>query len=322
MAQRIIDMFDCNQTSSNTGLQKCPFDPKEISGFIAVPKGTKLTPTQQLALETTILEGLNNDNKVLRWYPVQDLWQIEDTSTDSQTETSNYGGVNYLADGKTSFKLQHKQGITMHKLYRSAFHLQQDRYDFFFILKKNKALLGWSDSENNFYGFDLEMLAVESWKVPTGTNGTAMYSISIGLSDTTQWNDDISAIKLPDTLPASSIKGLQQIELVNATNTFTGGVATIQVLGSTTNLYDIYGSSLIDTSIWKAYNYATGGEITITSIALDNDLKGAELTLNTSDSDYPASAGGKILVKFGNVTALIANDMPYISEAELITTRS
>ena len=322
MAQRIINMFDCNNTNANSGMQSCPFDVKEMSGIIAIPAGTKITPTMQLALETTIFDGINNDNPALRWYPIQDMWQVEDKSTESQTETSAFGKINYLADGVPAFDFQHKNGVTMNKIYRKLLHGQEDRFSFVFIDKKNQALIGWSDSENNLYGFTLNSLSVPTWKIPTGTNGTAMYMISISLADSTEWNDNISAVKLPLTLQANKIKGLMQVELVNATDTFSTGTATIQVLSATTNLYDVYGADLADTSIWKAYNYATGGQITITTATADTELKGVELALNTSDPDYPASAGGKILVKFGNVTALIAADLPGISEAELVTTRS
>jgi len=321
MSNIILNMLNCNSTLGNTGMQNCPFDPKELSGLVFVPAGTEITPAQQIVLQTTILAGINNDNPLLRWYPFQTIWELEDNSTDSQTETSNYGGTNYLADGKPAFKFLHKHGVTMNKLYRKAFHLQQNRYDVFMMDKKTKTLIGYSDGSGNLRGFDLEMLSIETWKAPQGTANTSMYSISIALADATQWNDDISALELPSTLNVNQIVGLRQVYLNNATTAFDTGVATIQVLGSTTNLYDTYSADLIDTSIWSATNSA-GANIPITSITADAGLKGVEITLNVASGNYPATAGGVIIVNFGSVSDLIANNMPQISEATLITSRS
>jgi hypothetical protein len=187
--------------------------------------------------------------------------------------------------------------------------------------KKNKVLVGYSDSLGNLKGFDLEMFAVETWKIPTGSNGTAMYSISLGLSESSQWNDDIASLKLPDTLSISQIVGLKQTFLNNATTAFTAGVATIQVLGATTNLYDIYAGNLNTSAIWSAKNTATGLPITITSVTLDPALKGVEITLNTS-TNYPSTAGGGITIEFGNVSALTTANMPGLSESTLLTTRA
>lgn len=322
MADIILDILNCNETNANTGQQDCSFNPQELSGGIFVPRGTMITPAQQIVLQTTILAGINNDNPLLRWYPFQNIWELENKSTESQTETSTYGGTNYLADGKPAFKFMHKHGVSMNKLYRKAFHLQHNRFDVIFMDKKTKTLIGYNDGSGNLRGFDMEMLAVETWVAPLGTTATSMYSISIALADATQWNDDISAVLLPNTLNVNQITGLIQTRLNNATDVFTAGVATIQVLGSTTNLYEQYSADMVDLSIWTAFNTLTGGAITITSIAPDPTFKGVEITLNTADTDYPATAGMGITIKMGNVTALIANNMPNLSECELLTTRS
>ena len=322
MSNIILNMLNCNNTNANTGMQDCVFDLREVSGFIAVPQGTMITPAQQIVLQTTILAGINNNNPALRWYPFQTLWEIEDQSSESTTETSAFGGINYLSDGKPSFKMLHKHGVTMNKLYRKAFHLQQNRYDIFLMDKKNKVLVGYSDSLGNLKGFDLEMFAVETWKIPTGSNGTAMYSISLGLSESSQWNDDIASLKLPDTLSISQIVGLKQTFLNNATTTFSAGVATIQVLGATTNLYDIYAGNLNTSAIWTAKNTATGTVIPITTVTLDSALKGVEITLNTSSPNYPSTAGAGITIEFGNVSALTTANMPGLSESTLLTTRA
>lgn len=322
MSNIILNMLNCNNTNANTGMQDCVFDLREVSGFIAVPQGTIITPAQQIVLQTTILAGINNNNPTLRWYPFQTLWEIEDASSESTTETSAFGGVNYLSDGKPSFKMLHKHGVTMNKLYRRAFHLQQNRYDILLMDKKNKVLVGYADTTGGLRGFDLEMFAVETWKIPTGSNGTAMYSISLGLSDSTQWNDDIASLKLPDTLNISQIVGLKQTFLNNATTTFTAGVATIQVLGATTNLYDIYAGDLNTLGIWSATNTATGTVIPITTVTLDPALKGVEITLNTASPNYPSVAGSGITISFGNVSALTSANMPGLSESTLLTTRA
>jgi hypothetical protein len=322
MSNIILNMLNCNNTNANTGMQDCVFDLREVSGFIAVPQGTIITPAQQIVLQTTILAGVNNDNPTLRWYPFQTLWEIEDASSESTTETSSFGGVNYLSDGKPSFKMLHKHGVTMNKLYRKAFHLQQNRYDILLMDKKNKVLVGYADTASGLRGFDLEMFAVESWKIPTGSNGTAMYSISLGLSDSTQWNDDIASLKLPDTLNISQIVGLKQTFLNNATTSFTAGIATIQVLGSTTNLYDIYASNLNTLSIWGATNTSTGTVIPITAVVLDPAFKGVAITLDTASANYPSSAGAGITISFGSVSALTTANMPGLSESTLLTTRA
>ena len=323
MPNIILNMLNCNNTNANTGMQDCVFDLREVSGFIAVPQGTAITPAQQIVLQTTILAGINNNNPALRWYPFQTLWEIEDQSSESTTETSAFGGINYLSDGKPSFKMLHKHGVTMNKLYRKAFHLQQNRYDILLMDKKNKVLVGYSDGTGSLRGFDLEMFAVETWKIPTGSNGTAMYSISLGLSESSQWNDDIASLKLHDTLNISQIVGLKQTFLNNASTSFSAGVATIQVLGATTNLYDIYSTNLNTSNIWSAKNTATGAVIAVTSVVLDPALKGVIITLDTTPGgNYPATAGAGITIEFGNVSALTTANMPGLSESTLLTTRA
>jgi len=87
------------------------------------------------------------------------------------------------------------------------------------------------------------------------------------------------------------------------------------------DLYDNYNGELDTTSLYTAYNVATGAVITITSVTAVAATKSLNVQLDATDTDFPATAGALVKITFGTVSDIESAGMPGFSEAEIITPR-
>lgn len=294
-----MNIVDCVKgTVMNTGAQKCPLKIEQIIGAILVPKGSYLTSAQMLALKTSIETNTQSATESTRWFPIQGFIGVEDKSTNTQTESTQYGGMKIGADGKYFWVFEHDGGLTAHNIYYS-FHDKQADYDAYFIDGKvwgKGAIIGNElGDDGNLYPFDLEMILVDNYKI--GGQNADKGTIGFQLMDSNDINKNIAFCPFPPEYRPTSVTGLEHTHLAATTqmNLASSTVSvTLQWLGETTNLYDRYSSSI--SSLVKVYN-SSGSQVTTSAITLLPGSKSFTVAMSTSSNPNLTGAGTYLTFK-------------------------
>lgn len=307
---------NCSVVWGNTGITPCPYHPKEIEGFMLVPKGTVWTTTQVAALQTTINSGIAADLPTSRYYPITRFESIEDKGTDAvETETS-YGVAKFVRNGKYRWRGMYSNGaLDMHSEL-SKFNGLQDTFDVFIILKGN-VFLGTASGDTSVKGYSLDTLYAPNIKVNTGGEDT-MYAFEIGLEDEAQLNKYFRAITVPDTIPiVDTFRGLKptRIEVVTHISA-ASDLVSVRVWSGSTNLYDAYNGDIDVTTIWSLVNHTVGTTTAATVATAVPASKSFNLTFGTAVT----AASQECTIKLGTVTLLTAANLLNFANSEVATT--
>lgn len=315
-----MSTVDCLKTVSNTGASKCPFDIEQFGAMIAIPTGSYLTASELLTLKTSLEAKIANNTKALRWYPIGTFTNCENKSTEMQIETEGYGGSVVGADGKYHFLFTHNGKMSLHTALKTL-HKMHESFDIIFIDFKwqdNGALVGVDRGDGNFYGYPLEMLYVPNYEIGTDKGGKG--KIGVQLLNSSDFDTNWAFVALPANMRPNTIKGLEPTKLVQTSATLSStGVVTLKWMGSTTNLYSRFSGSF--DNVIKAYNAVTGQAITVTTVSANAIAETFTIDLDSSDTDWPASAGGEVLFKI-SVTDLVAESITGIGDCEISIPRA
>lgn len=303
-----LNVITCVQSgagASNTGVGSCTFDPKEIIGALLVPKGLSLSNSEVVDLKETLISLANEDDRSKRVFPIGTFVELEDGSEDEQTEEFGYGVSKVTREGTyiLSFRFTNG-GKCLHSKLR-AFNGAEDSYDVIFV-DRQQALLGTmveKDGEPALGGYALEELYVPKMTFSDGSASTG-YWIRFTLADVAEVNDRFGFV-----LPAPqdvfnvirTVRGMIDIVLRAGTTSLSTGEVTVTALANcgSTNIAELFGQELNDTSLWIVT--APLGVVAITSVSvIDGKF---ELVLDTSDSNYP-SANDVISIKLDEPSSL------------------
>lgn len=267
----------CGQGMNNTGLPSCIKLFKKVTGIFIVPlfanDGTR--NSFSLASANDITAKVQHTDPSKRWYPVQDLKDVELPTAESRFETAKDGSKFKLADGIKSFKATaFEQGSVL------AGKLQ-----------------GVSCGKFGVYLFDIDgnMRGIK--------DGSVLYPVEIGgwdaiFQDAT--DDNVSKIMIQFDfdilLKVSKFWLVSSSDTVVNPNTVSGLVdANITEVSSTTTVttitvYSDYGSGLTDQAVtglvtadFSAYNDTDSASVSVT-VAEDANIDGKYTVTYTSQT--------------------------------------
>lgn len=314
---------NCIKGVKNTRPSKCNFNIKTCEMGIALPTGKAYTHTQLLAITATLLADLKADDKDERIYLVKRFVDCEDKSTESTYKDYPNGERVKIQDGKYGYRYTYKEGgIGQHSKIKS-FDGQQDAFDWVFIDTKNRGLVMVSQPNLGAKGFNLSMLDVPNFKMGTFADPTEFY-LELGFSDSDEFNKSMVFVPFPDDFDAmNALESLYDLEMSVHTAMNASGLVKLKFTSSNgaVDHFDQYAGELDTTSLYTITNAATGAAITLTSATQASATKTINLQLDSTDTDYPATAGALIKIAFGPVSAIETAGMPGFGEAEIVTPR-
>lgn len=314
MAQTLVGVIDCTTGVLNTGVTKCPFDPKNFEGVILVPAGTSYTQSQILDFQNTLIGQIENDSTSLRAYPIQRFDGMENISSEATYRDRPYGQRYKIRDGQYGFKFMYTEGgMGLHSKLKS-FEGKHDQFDVLFVDRKNRGFMGWTSDGINLKGFTMSMVDVHNVTFDDGSNGTE-YAVSLFLDDADQINKNARLLQVAAGVDViRDFKGLYDIEPIIHSGTMTSvGVGTYRftIGGGSTDLYADYAGIIDTAALWTARNNETGAAITISTVssAVTNGIGLITIDLDSADTDFPSAAGDLIELTFGPTSAIKAAGM-------------
>lgn len=308
--------ISCATIIGNTGLISCPYDPKNFTGILLVPRGTALTPTNVAALRTYLDAGIVNDTATSRYFPIGIFEDIEDKGTDAVETESGFGVASLVRLGKYRFRWTYTNGGLDLHTELSKFNGKENAFDLFFIDPVENVFVGTASGQNNVKGFSLDTIYAPNIKINTGTTGTK-YMFEVGLESEKQFNQNWRVIKVPDTLPIlDTFTGLKPTRLEVVTELVASTkVVVVRVWSGNTNLYDTYLTQLATTNLWDAFNNATGVQNATASVVAAPATKAWTITLTNA-----VTAADEYTIQLGTVTQLTSAQILKQANAEVNTT--
>lgn len=308
----VLNNIVCNSNTSNVGVCDCFFDPKEIIGFILVPKGTSFSDSQLADgfIATNLHNLVNAPAKADRGFPVTVLVGLTDSSEEPVTQTFGYGKSETVREGiiKWLFMFR-KGGVNLSNSLRS-FNGKQAKYEIMLIDASN-TLIGTKVLNASqvvaLGGIPLDRLYTNPWKVNDGAN-LAAFRTNVEF-EPVYINENLAFRTIdPAVLLLRSLEGLIDIDVTSGASA-TSTTATVKLMsGCGEDLYDEYADEFANAGSGTAglafNNFLTGLAITFTSIVKNDTLKAWVVTFPTSSNpNYPA-AGGKYIISVVGLTDL------------------
>lgn len=281
-----LNRIICGQAGANTGTGACVLTLGGVVGGFLVPSSFALSASD-LASETALLAALNTARlapKASRIYPLPAIVTPTDNSEENVEQTFGYGGIATVREGKYNWMFQYVEGGICVSNALRKFNSQKN----YIILFDQYGTLFGMKSGTSMKGIPLEMFWADKWKINSGSEimGTSFRVVF----DAKYVNDMIGFMKTSD-IDLSSVKGLYNVALKN-------GVRALGVLKLTAtygcggdDLYDLFSAEIANVAAWVVTNTTTGAIIDITSVAVDANIKGWTVTVDTADPDYSATIG-------------------------------
>lgn len=314
----------CVKGVKNVRSTPCNYDPKNYEMAIFWKKGKVWTHAELLAIKASLTAAAKADAKADRIYPIKRFIDIEDKSTEATYKEYPNGMKKKIRDGKYGWKFTYVEGgLSLHTKIKS-FDGLQDAYDMAFVDTKNNGLVMTSTDGMTASGFDLSMIDVPNYK-QAGFSDPSEYYLEVGLENSDQLNKYPIFVPFPeDYNPLQELNGLFDLEISVHTAMTSGGLVKLKLTtgNRAIDLYDDYSAILDDATIYSASNAATGAAITVTSITAVPGTKTFNVQLDSSDTDFPATAGSLIKINIGDVSDIETAGAPGYGEAEIVTPRA
>lgn len=294
---------NCVQPGGNTGIGSCFNDLGVPVGAFIVPYGATYDTSSVANFLTAMQAATLNDDPLQRVYPIHELLQVTDSTPANTTQTFNSTGAMFVVrEGYFNWTFQFVKGglcllIALRKFNGQNWNIMfYDSYGKVWTMDAGSGL-GAGANPNNYWA--------NTYKIADGTKLTE-YTFTVDI-EPTQFLDNMKLIDFAASGGLATLKtivGLQNVTLVQlvarSTNVLKIGAVTSC---GTVNMHNKYATQLAATGAWVATNKSTGSIIAITSVADDTTDGGWTITLNASDPNYTATAGG-ILISLAGPTEL------------------
>lgn len=303
-----LNKLNCGTSKANTGYGDCVLNFGKIIGAIEVPFDLVLTQTELSDLQKTLIDLIQADSKGKRIYPFPTFEAITDNSQDPTLQSLGYGSQQVVKDGNYNWVFQYINGALC---VSNKLRTHSNSYGKFLFFDDKNVLFGTTGYTNTgikgISGITMDVFYPFPWKANDGTNVTSFRVLFDFKSP--QVNEYLAYVQADFNL--TTLMGLENAILSVLSGPTTGVVQIGVSTGcSQENLYDELGADLAVSNLWAAYNDATGVAIPITSVAVNNGLKGYTVTLDTADPAYVAvTATGKIRLELVGPTELAAADI-------------
>ncbi len=296
----MINQIVCTAAGSNTGIPDCALTLQNTVGGFLVPSAFELTAANLLTPEATLAAlaaAAANDNPLLRIYPLPEFVGVTDNSEDVVLETYGYGAAVPVRDGNYNLTYRFTRGGNcVNNTLRSFNGL-----NYKFIGIDAKGVLYGTKVGATLKGIPLDYFYAQPFKHNDGT-ATAVFALRISYKPV-YINSSLGFIQL-NLGDALNISGFLNINITLAAARATNVIKVKTLTGcGGVDLYDTYSASLVTAANWLVTE--NGANITITSVALDANLKAFTITLDATDPDY--TVGGPFVVKLAAPSVLATN---------------
>jgi hypothetical protein len=304
----------------NLGQSTAPYTPAiAIGGFLAPAAYSTLTAAEVADMATTLAAKLHHNDPKQRWQILPAFESMEDLSETATIQTLEYSKRKIVTDrGYCGVKYGMIDGgkDIANKLIKLN-GLQE--YFKYYEVDLNNVLIGTQTDETGKVcdGLSLSMLFTEDMKRPT-SGSVAQYMINLGFDDPAEQNENIYAIKLPDTVKYRKLKGVQDLIIKYVGDgTEADGVFPVEVYagGGNVNLAKdpTLAAALANQARWTVTT-EDGDDITLTGAPLNATKTAFDITCDTADPQFTNGVIGYITVK--DVATLAAAGLKYFTHPD------
>lgn len=295
-----LNKIDCGKSRRNTGYGSCAPDMGNLFGVFFGDIDFEFTAAQMASAATfkaALQAALTADNPVERLYMAANFVQTTDNTGDVNVQEFDEGARIVTRENPYDFTHQYNKGaLCVHSALRT--HNGNGDVGVFYVDKFYR-VYGWKKDNGNLGAVPTLIFWAPAFRPAIGAN-SSIYQLRISF-DVDYWNDSLGFMQLDNSV--RSMKGLQDIDLVSSSVAVATGVVDVTATVSCggVNLTDLYADELGVVAAWRAENAATGGAITISSVAVVGNA--FRLTLSTADADFPA-VGGAVLINLAPPSVL------------------
>lgn len=315
-----LNKLYCAGNTGNVGTPTCIHSPGKAVGVIQIPKGKIFSPSEILALQATLEALAKDDDRSKRIFPIGRFVDIDDKSTEAQTQKFGYGGEVETSTGQYNVFFQHVNGIGYHMQLQN-FVGAHNKFELL-LVDENWVIVGTkkklSTGEWGMGGLSLSQIKVPNFKLATGSKVTDFW-IGYSLADARQLNKNYAFVQC-DFDPLDAMVPLLDVILDNLT-TMALPVAQIKVSAlsgwGSTNFTDMYSAQLTAAQ-FVVKNALTQLAIPVTAAQVD--ASGATLTLDSASPNYPA-IGGQMTVTLVKPSQLATANMEGYEANTVVVTR-
>ena len=286
----MVNSFSCSGVGANTGHGKCALVIGKVAGYFLSLSPFEI-PDAKLTDEEIIKflqEGATKANFTERIFPVHNIVDVADNSSEPTVQTFGYGPQVTTSEGSYIWTFtQGKGGICLLKKLRKF--NGPDVYALFY--DENGVLFGQKVG-SSLKSVPLVDYFAAPWKIATAE---AVMGVTAKISvKPKHLNENLGFFKpKEDSVRYEDVEGLQDVVLRSQAHT--PGTAIWDIALSTgcdgVDLYSVFGAVLADPDLWVFRNGVTNAPITITSVAENAAGTGYVVTLDTTDTDLPAANG-------------------------------
>jgi hypothetical protein len=276
-----LNQLNCSQFNKNTGFAACYLDWKTIRGAFIYTSPRIFSAAEIANLLVTLTNDAATDTKSLRAYPVHNFVSLTDNTEDVVVQTFDYGAKAIVRDGDYDWTAEFQDGGAC--LTNSLRTLNGKQYVLFYDAE-NK-ILG-QNFGGQFATIPLQFLYAKPFKTATGSTA-ANYGVRFVFN--AKYGAEASAV-VKAGFDLGEVNGLQDLVLQkNGFNKATGmlNVSIVTDCGAS-DLYGAYSAGFV-AAVFNAFNSATGGGITVTSVTPIPGSSSFNIQLNRADPDWPAS---------------------------------
>jgi hypothetical protein len=284
----------CGLQGGNTGVKACYNDIGIPRAVFFVPIGKTYTTATMAALKSALAAGILENLPYNRLYPLQNIVQITDNSTEPTSQTfSGDNSTVFTSQGFYNLKFQWVNGgicllIAMLKA--------NSRNKAFMIVDSYGQLIATDAGTDLIKGITGNSFT-DKFKWSVGSDAVAGYFTNLIFSPE-QVNENLAIVNFNQTgggglAYLTGLSGLLDVNILQGAARALGVLkVTAFTACGTVNLHDDYAAALAVVGAWQAKNTLTGKPIAILTAVDDATNLGWTVTLDTADANYSATAGG------------------------------
>jgi hypothetical protein len=318
------NLLNCQTRAGNTGPGRCTQGVDVEAGGYLVPRGTVLDAAFLSDLKTNIAAKLHHNEYTQRWHQLPRWADVVPQDEEAQVFTYPDGSKTTTRDGYYSTRYRYLPDDCMHTSLRQ-FNGRESQFDYLAVDKSGRLVVVNKTDANGIQV--LGATALSRIYAPNKTKATMTepggYWLELDMADATEYNENYATVLVQDKfgkkfnpLTFGANQGVQDVTISNVTP-LTAGVVTL-LFGAGCSQVSMGESLTIPAGAIIAKNGATFATITVTSLTDSPAGKGLKvLTMDTTDTDYPAP-GGTIILQMPSVSALTAMGLSYY-ESNILT---
>jgi hypothetical protein len=309
----VLNSIGCGADAANTGVNACDLH-LFVEGAIQVPSTKLFTDAEVADIEATLQAGVINDNKSFRLYPLPIFTKIDPKGGEPNKVTYDNGEEVITWENDYSMEMEfYRGGLCLNNALRTR------NGETVYLLFYGQGKLYGKNVNGKLAGIPGKNFWAAAAK-PGAFKTAPVYKIMVNIA-AKNLNDYVAVVALPDGFDMAGLTGLMDLSLNVTTPLDAAGLIIADIKESCygTNYAELYETELATAGLILAKNTATGATLTITSTAVINGK--LNITLNTSDADYPA-IGGKITIYGAAPSVWAAAGIANVELASLTVTRT